>query len=338
MDPASQELQLRRAGVPLSNIPPATSASPAPPSTQGRQGWHQLDGRLAGGDTLVVVAIGRTWQDTVRSICELQDRGVRIRSLAEAEAQWAKYLEADEGSPKPFSAKCSPCSRRGSRTKNFSPSSAGLGRGWSGPASRGRSWPPRKFRPHQVETMRRMRDGASACGGSPLTSSVPPAPFCGCCSGRTGLKCGYSSPTSSPQGKPWCTAAPLALTVSDAKQDRAPVPVGGTAGRYPRRTSNDHFNSGRTLWARPREPLEYLQHEVHSSDDALSGPQGENGDGKVWLPDFSVAAMAVAAMTLASVAGTGLAQAQTNTSTDRAALVSLYNATDGDNWGTTTTG
>ena len=46
-----------------------------------------------------------------------------------------------------------------------------------------------------------------------------------------------------------------------------------------------------------------------------------------------VAAMAVAAMTLASVAGTGLAQAQTNTSTDRAALVSLYNATDGDNWG-----
>ena len=41
-----------------------------------------------------------------------------------------------------------------------------------------------------------------------------------------------------------------------------------------------------------------------------------------------VAVMAVAAMTLASVAGTGLAQAQTNTSTDRAALVALYNATE----------
>ena len=27
--------------------------------TQVRQGWHQLDGLLAGGDTLVVVAIDR---------------------------------------------------------------------------------------------------------------------------------------------------------------------------------------------------------------------------------------------------------------------------------------
>ena len=49
-----------------------------------------------------------------------------------------------------------------------------------------------------------------------------------------------------------------------------------------------------------------------------------------------VAAMAVAAMTLAIVAGTGLAQAQTNTSTDRAALVALYNATGGDRWGNNT--
>ena len=63
--------------------------------TQGRQGWHQFDVRLAGGDTLVVVAIdriGRTWQDIVRSIYELQDRGIKIRSLAEAEAQWPRYF------------------------------------------------------------------------------------------------------------------------------------------------------------------------------------------------------------------------------------------------------
>ena len=40
----------------------------------------------------------------------------------------------------------------------------------------------------------------------------------------------------------------------------------------------------------------------------------------------------MAAITLASVAGTGLAQAQTNALTDRAALVALYNATDGPNW------
>ena len=40
----------------------------------------------------------------------------------------------------------------------------------------------------------------------------------------------------------------------------------------------------------------------------------------------------MAAITLASVAGTGLAQAQTNALTDRAALVARYNATDGPNW------
>ena len=47
---------------------------------------------------------------------------------------------------------------------------------------------------------------------------------------------------------------------------------------------------------------------------------------------FLVAVMAVAAIALASVVSTGLAQAQTNTPTDRDALVTLYNATSGDNW------
>ena len=47
---------------------------------------------------------------------------------------------------------------------------------------------------------------------------------------------------------------------------------------------------------------------------------------------FLVAVMAVAAMALASVAGTGPAQAQTNTPTDRDALVTLYNATSGGGW------
>ena len=104
MDPASQELQLRRAGVPLANIYRDVGVSGSI-GTQERRAWHQLNARLAGDDTLVVVAIdriGRTWQDTVRSICELRDRGVRIRSLAEAEAQWTRYLEADEGSPEAF--------------------------------------------------------------------------------------------------------------------------------------------------------------------------------------------------------------------------------------------
>ena len=37
--------------------------------------------------------------------------------------------------------------------------------------------PPRKFRPNQVETMQRMRDGGASLGGSPQTSSAPPALF-----------------------------------------------------------------------------------------------------------------------------------------------------------------
>ena len=55
-----------------------------------------------------------------------------------------------------------------------------------------------------------------------------------------------------------------------------------------------------------------------------------------YIAGFLVAVMAVAAMALGSAAGTGLAQAQTNPSTDRAALVALYNATDGDNWANNT--
>ena len=75
MDPESQELQLRRAGVPWENLFRDIGVSGST-GTQERRGWHRLDNRLAGGDTLVVVAIdriGRTWQDTVRSICALRD-------------------------------------------------------------------------------------------------------------------------------------------------------------------------------------------------------------------------------------------------------------------------
>ena len=60
-------------------------------------------------------------------------------------------------------------------------------------------------------------------------------------------------------------------------------------------------------------------------------PGGRTGMAK-FIGRWLVAVMAVAAMTLAGVAGTGLAQAQTSTSTDREALVALYNATDGPNW------
>ena len=70
MDPFSQELRLGEDGV-------------------------YRDIGVSGGYTLVVVRIdrtGRRWPDTIRSICELRDREVKIRFLAEAEDQWTQYL------------------------------------------------------------------------------------------------------------------------------------------------------------------------------------------------------------------------------------------------------
>ena len=142
MDPASQELQPRRAGVPLANIHRDVGVS-GTTGTQGCQGWHQLDGRLAGGDTLVVVAIdriGRTWQDTVRTICELRDRGVRIRSLAEAEAQWTRYLEADEGSPEAFFGQVLVMFAAWVADQKLQSVKRRTKEGLDEPASRGRSW------------------------------------------------------------------------------------------------------------------------------------------------------------------------------------------------------
>ena len=104
MDPATQELQLRRAGVPRDRIYRDVGVSGATGTSQ-RRGWHSLDARIAGGDTLVVAAIdriGRTWTDTIRAIVALQERGVKVKSLAESEAQWTKYLEAEAGSPEAF--------------------------------------------------------------------------------------------------------------------------------------------------------------------------------------------------------------------------------------------
>ena len=62
MDPESQELQLRRAGVPWENLFRDVGVSGST-GTQERRGWHRLDARLAGGDTLVVVAIDRIGRD-----------------------------------------------------------------------------------------------------------------------------------------------------------------------------------------------------------------------------------------------------------------------------------
>ena len=165
MDPASQELQLQRVGVPKNNIFRDVGIS-GTTGTRERKAWHQLNGRLAGGDTLVVVAIdriGRRWQDTIRSICELRDRGVKIRSLAESEAQWTQYLEADEGSPEAFFGQVLIMFAAWVADQELESMRRRTREGLERARQRGKTLgPPRKFNLHQVETMRRMREGGAS--------------------------------------------------------------------------------------------------------------------------------------------------------------------------------
>ena len=165
MDPESQELQLRRAGVPWENLFRDIGVSGST-GTQERRGWHRLDNRLAGGDTLVVAAIdriGRTWQDTVRSICALRDRGVKIRSLAEAEAQWTRYLEADEGSPESFFGQILTMFAAWVADQELESIKRRTRDGLERARQQGKVLgPPRKVGPGQLAAMRRMRDGGAS--------------------------------------------------------------------------------------------------------------------------------------------------------------------------------
>ena len=197
MDPASQELQLRRAGVPQFNIHRDVGVS-GTTGTQERQGWHHLNGRLAGGDTLVVVAIdriGRTWQDTVRSICELRDRGVKIRSLAEAEAQWTRYLESDEGSPEAFFGQVLVMFAAWVADQELQSIKRRTKEGLERAREQGKVLgPPRSSGPTRWRRCGGCGREAPASGGSPATSSARPAPSCGCCNGR-----GWVNLTHSPK-------------------------------------------------------------------------------------------------------------------------------------------
>ena len=165
MDPASQEIQLRRAGVPLECIHRDVGVS-GTTGTQERRGWHRLNGRLSGGDTLVVVAIdriGRRWPDTIRSICELRDRGVKVRSLADAEKEWTRYLEADEGSPEAFFGQILTMFAAWVADQELESIRRRTREGMERARQQGKTLgPPRKLRPGQVEAIRRMREGGAS--------------------------------------------------------------------------------------------------------------------------------------------------------------------------------
>ena len=100
-DPEAQAHQLRQDGVPEANIHRDVGISGGT-GTNSRAGWRALDAKLAAGDTLVVVAIdriGRRWMDTVNTVRDLRAREVKIKSLAQSEATWVTYLDADPDTP-----------------------------------------------------------------------------------------------------------------------------------------------------------------------------------------------------------------------------------------------
>ena len=103
-DPHVQRRQLVEAGVDHARVYADVAASGAK-DYNSRDQWHVLDQQLAQGDVLVVAAIdrlGRRYLETMWAIYDLQRRGIRLRSLADNEVQWTKYLDADPDSPEAF--------------------------------------------------------------------------------------------------------------------------------------------------------------------------------------------------------------------------------------------
>ena len=103
-DPLTQGRQLAGAGVPSHLVFRDVGVS-GRTGANTRAGWRALDARLGDGDTLVVPSIdriGRRWLNTLRTLCSLRDRGVRIRSLSFSEGPWVAYLDADPDAPEAF--------------------------------------------------------------------------------------------------------------------------------------------------------------------------------------------------------------------------------------------
>ena len=103
-DPEVQRRQLVGAGVEPAQVYADVAASGAK-DYNSRDQWHLLDELLAQGDVLVVVAIdrlGRRYLETMWAIYDLQRRGIRLRSLADNEVEWTRYLDADPDSPEAF--------------------------------------------------------------------------------------------------------------------------------------------------------------------------------------------------------------------------------------------
>ena len=88
---------------------------------------------------------------------------MKIRSLAEAEAQWTRYLEADDGSPEAFFGQVLTMFAAWVADQELESIKRRTREGLERARQQGKALgPPRKFRVSQVETMRRMRAGGAS--------------------------------------------------------------------------------------------------------------------------------------------------------------------------------
>ena len=107
--------------------------------------------------------IGWRWPDTIGSICELRDRGVKIRALAESEARWTRYLEADEGSPEAFFGQVLTMFAVWVADQELESIKRRTREGLERARQQGKTLgPPRKLKPGQLEAVRRMREGGAS--------------------------------------------------------------------------------------------------------------------------------------------------------------------------------
>ena len=87
----------------------------------------------------------------------------RFVPFAEAEAQWTRYLEADEGSPDAFFGQVLVMFAAWVADQELQSVKRRTKEGLERAREQGKVLgPPRKFRPNQVETMRRMREGGAS--------------------------------------------------------------------------------------------------------------------------------------------------------------------------------
>ena len=110
-----------------------------------------------------MVAIGRRWSDTIRSICELRDRCVKVRSLADAEKEWTRYLEAEPGSSEAVFGQVLTMFTDWVADQELESIKRRTRDGLERARQQGKALgPPRKIDPGQLAAMRRMREGGAS--------------------------------------------------------------------------------------------------------------------------------------------------------------------------------